>query len=530
MLVCDRWDRQNEISHGNSSRYLDPERWSAAQLAIHTIDVAIVLIYLMLVVAFGSWIGRGSTNLSGYLLGGRDLPWWAVLGSIVATETSTATFLSVPGIAFAKGGDFRFLQLALGYVLGRAVVSAVLLPAYFRGQLFSAYEVLEHRFGNATKRAASLMFLVARNLGDGLRLFLTGIVLEQVAGIALPVCILIVGAVTIAYTFFGGMKAIVWNDCAQFVVYVAGGVLAGALIIQAIPDGWGGFSAFAQEHQKLRVFDFDWHPTTTYTFWSGLIGGAVLTMGTHGTDQMMVQRYLAARTRQDASRALVLSGLVVTLQFALFLLLGVALAAFYFHHPPARPFTRNDEVFATYIVTELPVGIVGITLAAVFSAAMSTLSSSLHSSAAVAVNDFYLPMRKALSRTDRGLFASRLFTILFGVVQIVVGIAASHFSRSVVGDALAIAGFTAGVLLGMFALGVLTKRVQQTAALLGMACGLAMLTVIKFATPIAWPWYAVIGAVATFSSGWLCSLVWPGRGRPDSPFAIPLPREEPDAA
>eukprot|EP00913_Durusdinium_trenchii_P035276 g33006.t1 len=321
-----------------------------------------------------------------------------------------------------------------------------------------------------TKQAASVMFLVARNLGDGLRLFLTAIVLQQAAGIDLPSCIIIIGILTIIYTFFGGMKAVVWNDCIQFVVYMIGGAIAGLLIVDALPGGWADFWSFAEQNDKLRVFDFDIDFTSTFTFWAGLIGGAMLTMGTHGTDQMMVQRYLCARSQQDAGRALILSGVVVCLQFTMFLLLGVALACFYSQVSP-QTFDRGDEVLATFIVSEMPIGLMGLTLAAVFSAAMSTLSSSLNSSASATVNDLYLPWRKVAPESRHALVASRAFTVLFGVIQIVVGIAASRISRSVVNDALAIAGFTAGILLGIFALGVLTRRVRQSGAFEGLNRG-----------------------------------------------------------
>ncbi len=477
-------------------------------VAISSWDAAIVLVYFGLMIAWGIWLGRGQRDLSTYLLAGRDLPWWAILGSIVATETSTATFLSVPGIAFAAGGDFRFLQLAFGYIIGRTVVTYFLLPLYFQRNLFTAYEVLEHRFGGITKRAASLLFLVTRNLGDGLRLFLTGIVLEKVAGIDLTVSIVIIGIGTILYTFFGGMKAVIWSDCVQFVVYMIGGVVAGAIMIRSLDGGWTELLAFARENEKLSLFDFRtpmsagtnfWREP--YTFLAGICGGAALTLGTHGTDQMMVQRYLCARSQRDAGLALMLSGFVVTIQFALFLFLGVCLACFYATVRQDVAFARTDEVFATFIVRELPIGLVGLTLAAVFSAATSTLSSSLNSSASAAVNDFNLAGKKTESGSKSELRASRMFTIFFGVVQIAVGIGASYVSRNVVGDALAIAGFTAGILLGVFALGVTTKRVGQIAALVGMCVGIGLLAFVKFGTSIAWPWYAIIGGTATYLTG-----------------------------
>lgn len=485
-------------------------------LPIDPIDLAIIAAYVVGVVLLGMWIGRGQKDLSSYLLGGRNLPWWAILGSIVATETSTATFLSVPGIAFAQGGDLRFLQLAIGLICGRFLVALILLPQYFRGSLFSAYEVLDRRFGGATKKTASVLFLVTRNLGDGLRLFLAAIVLEKVAGIDLPICIALIGLATIIYTFVGGMKAVVWNDCIQFVVYMVGGAVAGLIIVKHVPGGWEELLSFAQTNDKLRVFDFSFDITKKFTFWSGLLGGAALTLGTHGTDQLMVQRYLSARGEADARRAVIASGFVVFVQFTMFLLLGVALACFYSVVSPQTTFDRNDEVLATFIVRQMPVGLVGLTLAAVFSAAMSTLSSSLNSSASSAVNDLYKPMFKIEPSPQHLLRVSRLLTVVFGVIQIAVGVAASSLSSSVINDALAIAGFSAGLLLGVFALGVLTKRVGQQGALFGLIVGIAVLTNVLFFTKIAWPWYAIIGSTATFAAGLLISSLFPKDSLSDS--------------
>ena len=343
-------------------------------------------------------------------------------------------------------------------------------------------------------------------------LFLTAIVLEKVAGFPLPVCIVVIGVATIFYTFFGGMKAVVWNDCLQFVVYMLGGLLAGAVILQKLPGGWADIVSFGTSHQKFRVLDFQWAWDDPYTFWAGLVGGTFLTLGTHGTDQMMVQRYLAARSLRDAGRALVFSGGVVLVQFTLFLLLGVGLATFYATYPPSTPFATNDHVFASFIVQHLPVGVglIGIVLAAVFAAAMSTLSSSLNSSAASAVNDLYAPLWKEPISSTHLLRASRLLTIVFGIVQIGVGIAARHLTQSVVNDALAIAGFSAGLLLGVFALGVLLPRAGQRSALGGLTVGLVCLMAVKFGLPqlnsefvVAWPWFPAIGSLSTFFAGWL---------------------------
>jgi solute:Na+ symporter, SSS family len=472
---------------------------------MHPLDYTIIGLYLLGVVWLGAWVGRGHQDLSGYLLGNRSLPWWALLGSIVATETSTATFLSIPGLAYRPGGDLRFLQLAMGFALGRCLVVVVLLPAYFRGQMFTAYEVLNRRFGGATQRMASLLFLVARNLGDGLRLFLAALVLHNMLRIPLAWCIVLVAAVTIAYTLLGGMRSVVWNDCIQLVIYLAGGVLALVVMLNRLPGGWQQVLEFASDQGKLRLFDGRWDVTESHTLWAGLVGGAFLSLGTHGTDQMMVQRYLSARHYRDAVRALLASGLVVFAQFALFLFVGIALACYFGQYPPEEGVQRMDEALAVFIIQEMPVGVAGLTLAAVFAAAMSTLSSSLNSSAAALVNDFGVWWRLDRSSAERRVTWCRWLTVVFGLIQIVIAIGAAGYSDSVVNDALAIAGFTNGILLGLFALGVLTRRVGQRAALIGLVAGTAAVSFAKFATLLAWPWYTVIGALATFGAALLAA-------------------------
>ncbi len=479
-------------------------------LAIHPIDTTILLVYLLGVVALGIWLGRGQRDLAAYLLGDRNLPWWGVLLSIVATETSTVTFLSVPGLAFnPEGGNFTFLQLAIGLVIGRFVIIFLLLPQYFRGDLFTAYEVLHRRFGGTTRQTASLLFLVTRNLADGLRLYLTAIVLQKLMGIDLWTSILVMGAATIVYTVFGGMRSVVWNDCIQFFVYILGAILAAWVILDRLPGGWTQLAEFAREHQKFRLLDFTFDSTRPYTFWSGLFGGIFLTLATHGADQLMVQRYLSAGSQRKAALALGISGFVVAAQFALFLFVGVALACFYQEHLALTSLPKNDAAFAGFIVTYLPVGITGIVLAAVLAAAMSTLASSLNSSATAAVNDFYIGWRKTEPSKRHLLRVGRVLTVAFGVIQIVVAIAGRHLAESVVDSVLAIASFTIGAVLGVFFLGIFTRGVPQWAALIGLLGGLAVLSYVAFWTPTAWPWYAVIGSTTTFVLGQTASLLFP---------------------
>ncbi len=487
-------------------------------IAIGTTDLVILGLYLIAVVLFGSWVGGRQKNLSDYLLGGKTLPWWAILGSIVATETSTVTFLSVPGIAYEPGGNLQFLQLAIGFIVGRFLVIAFLLPLYFRGEIYSAYEVLKDRFGGTTERVSSLAFIVMRTLADGLRLYLTALVMEKVVGIPLSTCIILIGVGTIIYTCMGGMKSVVWNDCLQFVVYIAGALFAFVVIIQSLPNGWSDFQAFALAHDKFSMFDFSWDLSNKYTFWAGLVGGLFLSMATHGADQLMIQRYLGSRSQRDAAKALGLSGVVVFLQFGLFLLLGIALAAFYNTFPPESAFEKSDEVFATFIIDFLPVGIKGLTLAAVFAAAMSTLSSSLSSTTSALVNDFYLPLTATKKQPEELVKTSRIFTALFGIAQISVGVASQSISNSVVGSVFSIAAISTGLILGIFFLATFSQQASQSSALLGFLVGLITVLYVAFEmkSQVAWPWYTLIGATTVFVVGVLSATLLPEKKRTEN--------------
>jgi SSS family transporter len=476
-------------------------------MRLHALDLTILIAYLVGTTLFGIWLGRGQRTTREYFVSGRNLPWWAIALSIVATETSTVTFISVPGYAFMRGaggegGDLTFMQLVCGYLLGRLLISVLFIPLYFRGELLTAYQVLAHRFGERARRAASGLFLLTRSLADGLRLFATAIVLAAVTGWSDPVSILLIGAATILYTYLGGQRAVIWTDVIQFGVYMVGAVAALDAVLGRLPGGWSAAWAMAEAHGKWRFFDFTWDLTRSYTFWSGIIGGAFLTTATHGTDQLIVQRYLASRTARQATAALLASGLIVFAQFLLFLLIGVLLFVFYAHFPPPAPFIKSDRVFPHFIVHELPVGFVGVTVAAIFAAAMSTLSSSLNSSAAAAVADFYRPLHGEHRSEAHYLRVARALTLGWGIVQIAVALVARTLSQRVVDEVLAIAAFTNGAILGVFLLGTLTRRVGESDAVLGMVGGLSVMLYVKFFTAIAWPWFTVIGSLATVITGW----------------------------
>ncbi len=471
-------------------------------LNISAIDAIIVLIYLMVVLAFGLWVGRGQRTSADYFLGGRTLPWGVLLLSIVATETSTVTFLSLPGIPAAVNGNLTFLQIAIGYIVGRLLIIYVLLPIYFRRETFTAYEVLETRFGKLSRRLTSVLFLFTRNIGDALRLFLTALVLQIVLGLDLTVSIILLGLITVIYTLVGGARSVIWNDSIQFVIYMLGAAGAFTVIIINTPGGLPALLQFAHDTDKLRMLDFDFSLTKpTMTFWAGLVGGAFLTAATHGTDQLMVQRYLSARNQRDASFSLAFSGLIVFLQFAVFLVIGIALAGFFLNQPGQNPLDtgKGDQLFAFFIVNHMPVGLTGLTLAAVFAAAMSTLSSSLNSSATALVNDIWLPLCKTDVPQSAQLRAGRWATAGFGVLQVaiaaMVGVAGTN--ESTVFNVLKIAGFATGPVLGLFLLAVAAPGVKQPAALTGFVLGVAGLSAVAVGTDLYWPWYAAVGSLLT---------------------------------
>ncbi len=467
---------------------------------VSPLDLAILLAYMIGMVALGSWLGRGAHDVAEYAVGSRDLPWWLILFSIIATETSAVTFLSIPGFAYER--DFTWIQIALGFLAGRFAVAFLLLPEYFRGTLFTSYEVLHRRFGGATKQTASVLFILTRSLADGLRLFLSALVLQEMTGISIPWAVTALGVTTVVYTYLGGMRAVLWTDMIQFFLYLAGALIALFAILARLPGGWDQLVAMGQSAGKFRAFDLTLDWSEPYGLWAGLVGGAFIALGSHGVDQLMVQRYLSARGLPEARRAVWVSGLVAVAQFALFLLIGIGLWSFYQLHPPTVPFDRPDRVFARFILDELPTGLVGLLLGAIFAAAMT---SSLNSCATVAVNDL---LRVA---PERQLRLTRILTALFGAVQIAVGIAGQWLQSSIVSSVLGIAAFTTGIVLGVFFLGMFTRRVGQRAALAGLVVGLAGMTWIFFATPLAWTWYALAGSLLTVAAGLAASWVLPDR-------------------
>ncbi len=467
--------------------------------AFTPLDFVVLLVYLGGVTLWGAWLGRNQKSGTDYFLGNRDLPWWAVLLSVVATETSTLTFLSIPGVAYF--GNLGFLQLTLGYLAGRTAVSFLLLPRYYEGELQTAYGLLENRFGTAARRTTSGIFMVTRLLADSVRLFATAIPLALITGWPYTLSIGVIGLLTLVYTYFGGIRAVVWVDVLQMALYLAGAAIAIAMLQTLIPGGWSAGLAAASVEGKLEWLNFSANPAITYTFWTGLIGGGIFSMASHGTDQLIVQRLLTCRNLRDSQKALIGSGFVVIAQFAVFLMVGIGLWAFY----EARPFEVSDEIFAYFIIQELPSGVAGLLIAGVFAAAMSSLSSSINALASASAYDFWAPIAGAEGDEFRILRVGRVLTLVWALLLIGVAILYIPMSSdsTAVEVALTVASLVYGGFLGAFFLGIIDKGATQLGVIVGLLTGITSVTLLWIFGDgiVAWPWFTLIGGVITLAVG-----------------------------
>src|SRR3989454_4315454 len=408
-------------------------------MGFSAIDYAVLLIYLAGITIFGVMFRKQQRTVKDYFLGDRNTSWVVISLSIVATETSTLTLIGVPALAFAnyarpeQGGNFTYLQVVLGYIVARIIISFLFIPAYFRGNLLTAYELLGNRFGVKTKNFAASLFLIMRALAEGVRVFAASLVLSAVLGASIPGLphlwlwsIFIVGVLTLIYTFEGGIAAVIWTDLIQLIIYIGGSLLAAYMLLHLVPGGWPTIASTAGAAGKFRLFSFKLDFTVPFTFWAGLLGGTFLTMASHGTDQLLVQRLLTCRNKRDSQKAIILSGFVVFLQFTLFLLIGVMLFAYYQTGATKPVLESNDQVFPFFIVRQLPHGISGLVIAAIFAAAMSNLSGSLNSLASTTVLDFYKPLINPNIRDESLLKLSRWLTAVWGIVLIVIALLAQN--------------------------------------------------------------------------------------------------------
>ncbi len=472
-------------------------------------DLAVIVVYLAGITWFGTRFRQSQKTLKDYFLGGRSAPWWAIALSIVSAETSTLTVIGTPALSFQ--GNFGFLQVVFGYLLARIVIASIFLPAYFRGEMYTAYELMRIRFGNRIRRLTAGTFLILRALAEGVRVFAISIVISIVLGTGEMTSIVVIVCLTLIYTYEGGLTAVIWTDVVQMILYVVGAVLSFYIILGEIPGGWSHVVANAAPLGKFQVFDFRLAPpaiffTRTYSFWAGLIGGCFLTTASHGTEQLMVQRLLAAPTEGQSRAALFASWVVILIQFTLFLVIGVCLFVLYTDNHWKLPEVQ-DKIYPLFIWQHLPIGIAGLVTAAILAAAMSNLSAALNSLASTTVMDFLKPISRSNASEATWLARARYATVLWGAILFGVALVARHWG-SVLQAGLSIASIIYGSLLGVFLLGLLTKRVGELAAMCAMASGLVLMLYIRFFTPIAWTWYVLIGSSATFAIGLAASFLF----------------------
>ena len=486
------------------------------------VDYLVLAAYLVGITIFGVLFRKSQKTVKDYFVGAKNIHWIIISLSIVATETSTLTLIGVPAIAYAnydnpeQGGNYTYLQVVVGYIIARFVISFIFIPAYFRGDILTAYKLLENRFGTGTKNFAASMFLVMRALAEGVRIFAASIVLTAVLSSSLPGIsaqsltlwsIVIVGVLTLVYTFEGGIAAVIWTDLIQLIIYIGGSLVAAYMLLSLVPGGWGEIYSQGMAAGKFQVLSFKWSYNLPFTFWAGLLGGTFLTMASHGTDQLLVQRLFTCKNQRDSQKALILSGFVVFFQFALFLTIGVMLYAYYKFYPMTGTLTSNDEIFPKFIVERLPHGISGLVIAAIFAAAMSNLSGSLNSLASTTVLDFYKPLINPNASDESLLKLSRWLTAAWGIILIFIAFFARNWG-SVFTVGLTIASLVYGPMLGAFLLGVLTRRANQTGVIAGMLSSIIAMLFVKFYVDLAWTWFVLVGTLICLLVGYGVSTVF----------------------
>lgn len=486
-------------------------------------DWLVIAGYLAGILAFGLWRGRGQTSTRDYFLGSRNMPWWGVGFSIVATETSALTFIGVPALAYGPD-HLTFLQIILGYVIARIILAVVMVPHYFKGEIYSPYQLLAQAFGPAARRTAAGLFLLAGTLAAGVRVYVTCIPLQLMLGFGpeqiLGAIVLFV-ALALTYTFFGGVKSAVWVEAVQFLIFLAGGLFALFYIPSLVPDGLAGAFQQAAAGGKLYWFNPTFSLARPFNLWMGLIGATFLVMSSHGADQLIVQRVLTCRSVGEGRKALVLSAVLILPLFLIFLLTGVMLWVYYQHYPElpiplpeARPGVgKNDYIFPIFILTAVPAGLKGVLLVAILAAAMSSVSAALSALSSVATMDFYKGLARVQQTEAFYLRLSRAMTLGWGGLLMLVAFLTSQV-ESVLNAAFALSGLTSGAMLGGLILALWWRRGQALPVVVGMVTGLLVMSALHalprlswsqawwertVGVTVFWPWYTLIGTTVTIA-------------------------------
>ena len=460
---------------------------------MHWIDLSIILIFLAGFSIYGIYQSRFNKSSEDYFLGGRNLPWPVAMLSIVATETSVLTFISVPGLAYRD--DWFFLQLAIGYIIGRVIVSLFLLPQYFKSGVNSIYEIIGHKFGPEIQKVASGVFLITRVLADGVRFLATAVVVQVITGWSLTLAVLVIGAVTLIYTLSGGIKTVVWVDSIQFILYLFGGVASIFILLNYIDQSL--FEAISALSGQGKLDIFNWKGDLLrepYLFISALLGGALLSFSSHGVDYMMVQRVLGTKDLDSAKKAMIGSGIFVFIQFGVFLLAGSLIFVLM-----GGVELERDREFTSFIVNYLPIGLKGVLLAGVLSAAMSTLSSSINSLASSTVTDWL--------GGNQSIQKSQIISLIWGLILIGIALLFDESDSAIVIVGLQIASFTYGGLLGLFLLSKINRKFHPISLVAGLVASLLIVFYLN-QIGIAWTWFIGIAVVVNFTVTHIVNLVF----------------------
>lgn len=460
---------------------------------MHWIDLTIIFIFLAGFSLYGIWQSRFNKSSEDYFLGGRNLPWPVAMLSIVATETSVLTFISIPGLAYR--GDWFFLQLAIGYILGRILVSLILLPQYFNSGVTSIYEIIGQKFGPDLQKVASGIFLITRILADGVRFLATAVVVQVITGWTLPMAVIMIGVVTLIYTLYGGIRTVVWLDSIQFILYLFGGFASIIIVLNLLDQSL--FEAISTLLGEGKLSVFNWQGDLIkepYYFITAIVGGVLLSFSSHGVDYMMVQRVLGTKNLSAARKAMVGSGIFVFLQFTVFLMAG---SLIYLLMGGVE--IERDREFTSFIVNYLPIGLKGVLLAGVLSAAMSTLSSSINSLASSTVTD-WLGGGQTIKK-------SQWVSLIWGVILIAIALLFDESDSAIVIVGLQIASFTYGGLLGLFLLSRMKRSFRSESLIVGLVASFGIVFYLN-QIGIAWTWFIGVAVVVNFTVTHIVDLVF----------------------
>ncbi len=502
-------------------------------------DWFVIIFYLVAVIALGVWFGRDQQNTRDYFLGGRNIPWWGIGASIVATETSALTIIGVPAIAY--GGNILFIQMIVGYVIARIILAIVMVPHYMKGEIYSPYQMLENHLGKSPRRLAGAFFLLLETMSAGVRVYVAcipvrlmlGDAICSIGGLVDPIlgAILLFVVLSLIYTYIGGVKAVVWTDAVQMLLFVLGGLYALFYIPTLIDGGWSAAIAKASEAGKLVWLNTDLSWAAPFNIWMGVIGGTVMVMSSHGADQLIVQRVLSAKNVSEGRKSLIFSAVLIFPLFLIFLLVGVMLWVFYQSHPMQIPLPErspgigsNDFIFPIFMMTEVPHVMRGFLIVAILSAAMSSISSAISALASVSTMDFLKPAVK--SRDEAFFLRFSKHSTIFWAGALIFTAWLTREVEFVLNAAFSLRGLTSGALLAALFLAIFGRGIGPGPVMAGMIVSVVFMNLIywpatlpatkdwwmaTFGGAVFWPWFTLIGCTITLGVAWATRPLFPRR-------------------